>query len=45
MTECERLIAEGSLPAEFLLPEKRECEVSEEMKKLWAIQIDLYTPS
>ena len=41
MTECERLIAEGSLPAEFLLPEKRECEVPVEMKKLWALQIDL----
>lgn len=41
MTECERLVKEGSLPAEFLLPEKRECEVSAEMKKLWALQIDL----
>lgn len=41
MTECQRLIAEGKLPPEFLEPEMRECEVPSEMKKLWALQIDL----
>lgn len=41
MTECERLIAEGKLPPEFLQAEVRECEVPEKMKKLWALQIDL----
>lgn len=41
MTECERLVLNGSLPADFLRPEMRECAVSAEMKKLWALQIDL----
>ena len=41
MTECERLLMEGKLPKEFLQPEMRECEVPVEMKKLWALQIDL----
>ena len=41
MTECERLIAEGRIPEEFIYPEKRECEVSSELKKIWALQIDL----
>lgn len=41
MTECERLVAEGRIPAEFLEPEMRECEVSSELKKHWAIQLDL----
>ncbi|MBQ7321828.1 MAG: LicD family protein [Clostridia bacterium] len=41
MTECERLIAEGKLPKEFLEPEQRECYVPTELKKLWALQIDL----
>lgn len=41
MTECERLIQEGSVPADFLNPETRECEVPTEIKKLWALQIDM----
>lgn len=41
MTECERLIKEGAMPADFLQPEMRECKVPVEMKKLWALQIDL----
>lgn len=41
MTECERLIAAGELPAEFIEPETRESEVPAELKKLWALQIDL----
>ena len=41
MTECERLINEGTLPSAFLEPEMRECYVPVEMKKLWALQIDL----
>jgi len=41
MTECERLVKEGFVPEEFLQPETRECYVPTEMKKLWAIQIDL----
>lgn len=41
MTECERLIEARTLPREFLKPEMRECEVPVEMKKLWALQIDL----
>ena len=41
MTECQRLINEGKLPAEFLQPEMRECHVPVNMKKLWALQIDL----
>ena len=42
MTECEKLIVNGVLKEEFLQPEVR-CEyyISTEMKKLWALQIDL----
>lgn len=43
MTECERLIKEGKLKLEFLLPECREgYMVDKRMKKVWAILIDLY---
>ena len=43
MTEIERLIEEKSLPLEFLNAEDR-CgyEISTEIKKIWALQIDLY---
>lgn len=42
MTECERLIKEGSLPIDFLEPEERNgVSITTENKKLWAIQIDL----
>jgi len=41
MTECERLIQEGILEADFLKPETRECEIPAELKKLWAMQIDM----
>lgn len=41
MTECERLIQSGALPEDFIQPEMRECQVSAELKKLWALQIDM----
>ena len=42
MTECERLIQEGRLKADFLREETRcEYHIDETMKKLWALQIDL----
>lgn len=43
MTECERIKAEGWLEEDFFNPEIR-CEyyVSENMKKVWAILLDLY---
>jgi len=41
MTECERLIAEGRIPASFIEPEVRECQVTAELKKIWALQIDM----
>lgn len=42
MTECERLIIEGKLEREFLREEERAgYHVTEKMKKVWAISIDL----
>lgn len=42
MTECERLVSEGIVSQEFLEEEVRcEYKVSSEMKKVWAIQLDL----
>lgn len=43
MTEKERIIAEGILPESFFKEETR-CEycISEKMKKIWAVEIDLY---
>ena len=42
MTECERLIKNGELPASFLEDETRcDYHVESKMKKLWALQIDL----
>ncbi len=42
MTECERIIKEGILPASFFKPETI-CDfyVDETRKKIWAIEIDL----
>ena len=42
MTECERLLAQGTLPAGFLRPEVR-CgfPVDGQRKKIWAVQLDL----
>lgn len=42
MTECERLIQEGFLPKSFFKEEVR-CDflVTEERKKIWAIELDL----
>ncbi len=43
MTECERIIAEGILPESFFKEETRcEYRISEKMKKIWAVEIDLY---
>ena len=42
MTECERLVKEEVIPVDFLNEEVREdYRVSSEMKKVWAIQLDL----
>lgn len=42
MTECERLIKEGIIPVDFLQEEIRDDYlISSEMKKVWAIQLDL----
>ncbi len=42
MTECERIIASGLLPEEFLHEEVR-CDylVTETHKKIWAVQLDM----
>ena len=42
MTECERLIANGTFTREFFKPEVR-CDfmVDEKRKKIWAVEIDL----
>lgn len=42
MTECERLIANGTFTRDFFKPEVR-CDflVTEERKKIWAIELDL----
>jgi len=42
MTECERLIANGTFTRDFFKPEVR-CDflVDEKRKKIWAIQLDL----
>ena len=42
MTECERIIAAGILPESFFREEVR-CDylVTEEYKKIWAVEIDL----
>lgn len=43
MTECERIISEGIIPASFLEEEIRcDFHVSVQRKKIWTIQIDLY---
>ena len=43
MTECERLVSEGIIPASFLKEEVRdEYLVSKEIKKVWAIELDLF---
>lgn len=42
MTECERIVAEGTLPECFFEEETRSgFLVTKERKKLWAIQLDL----
>ncbi len=42
MTECERIVAEGTLPESFFEEETRcDFRVTKERKKLWAIQLDL----
>ena len=43
MTECERFIDEGRFDADFFNPEMR-CDflVTRKMKKIWAVQIDLF---
>ena len=43
MTECERLVENGFITAEFLQPEER-CgyHVPTEIKKVWAIELDLF---
>lgn len=42
MTECEKFLANGTLPEEFLKEEIRnDYIVSAEMKKVWAVSIDL----
>lgn len=43
MTECERLISNGSFTPDFFKEEVR-CDflVTEERKKIWAIQLDLF---
>ena len=42
MTECERLIKEGKLKKSFLMSEVRnDYQVTEDIKKLWAINLDL----
>ena len=42
MTECERLVANGTFSPDFFKPEIR-CgfEVTEKRKKIWAVEIDL----
>ena len=42
MTECERLLSEGVIPASFFAPETR-CgfQVTTFRKKIWAIELDL----
>ena len=43
MTECERIISEEKIPPNFLNPEVRdEYEITTEIKKVWAIELDLY---
>ena len=43
MTECERLLAQGLVPRDFLCDEERNGYlVSAQMKKVWAISIDLF---
>ncbi len=43
MTECERIIEQGILPASFFQEEER-CGflVTEKRKKIWAIELDIY---
>lgn len=43
MTECERIVESGRIKEEFLRPEHR-CGyyVDERMKKIWAVELDLY---
>ena len=42
MTECEKFLANGTLPEDFLKEEIRnDYTVSVEMKKIWAVSIDL----
>ena len=42
MTECERIIKSGLVEASFIKKETRcEYEVSEKMKKVWCIELDL----
>lgn len=43
MTECERIIEQGILPASFFEEEER-CDflVTKERKKIWGIELDLY---
>lgn len=42
MTECERIISEGVLPADFLKEEIRsDFRVTTERKKIWAVELDL----
>ena len=43
MTECERIIEQGILPASFFEEEER-CDflVTKERKKVWGVELDLY---
>ena len=42
MTECERIIKQGILPAEFFRSETRnDFYVSETRKKIWAVELDM----
>jgi lipopolysaccharide cholinephosphotransferase len=42
MTECERIIADGTLPRSFLKEEERdEFLVTEKQKKVWAVELDM----
>ena len=42
MTECERIIEQGILPASFF-EEEVQCDfvITKERKKIWAIELDL----
>lgn len=44
MTECERIVEQGFLPSSFFEEEIRcDYKVTHEMKKVWAIYLELYS--